>query len=665
MLTEQKSRWGLVLCACWLLAGCDTDFDAYQATANGEPRTTSAWSAYGGSGGRKYAPLERINRDNVAELQLTWTYRTGDTEDVFQSTPVLSEGRLLFCSPFNKVVALDPLTGNELWTFDPQVDRNLRPANEFNCRSVTPAHTGDAECPARVLMATNDARLMALNAATGQPCPTFGNGGEVALDTDVGPLDWAGEYQVTSPPVVAGELVIVGSAVSDGNRVTAPSGVVRAYHAVSGEQAWAFDLAPPGYEYDAQPVSSAGYALGTPNVWAPMVVDEARDMVFLPTGNPSPDYDRPPGRNMAYYGSAVVALRASTGEVLWHFNTVINDYWDFDVPSQPVLADLTMNGTQVPALIQATKMGHVFVLHRDTGQPLVDVTYESVPVHGPLADRLSDVQPFPPSAFQVSRSYEKGESVFGLCDEMDAESVAGPVFTPITEQWTIGLPSNMGATNWGGVAVDEERGLIVVNTNSVPFRTRLIKRQEVADLLSVVEDRTADMEARRAAHREIYARYNLPDDAELAMQQGAEHLMSRQAYLDPVIGLPCAGPPLAEIMVIDINARAQIWRRHHGTTRDVTFIPLSIGMSGMGGSLLTQSGLIFIGAAAESRLRAYDVNTGDELWQHPLPFPGNATPMSYTVDTPQGPRQFVVIAAGGDARAGIGGEGDYLVAFSL
>ncbi len=660
-----EMKWGAALVLCWLLAACDTDFDAYLAGAGGEPRATSEWAAYGGPGGRKFTALGEITRDNVDDLQLAWTYRTGEVEEVFQTTPVLAEGRLLFCSPYNRVVALDPLTGAELWSFDPQVDRSLRPANEFNCRSVTPVRTDDSECPARMLMATNDARLMALNTLTGAPCRTFGDDGEVVLDADVGHINWAGEYQVTSPPVVAGDLVIVGSAVSDGGRVTAPSGVVRAYHAVTGELAWAFDLAPPGYEHGIQPVSSAGYALGTPNVWAPMVVDAERDMVFLPTGNPAPDYDRPPGLDMAYYGSSVVALRASTGEVLWHFNTVIRDFWDFDVPTQPVLADLSMKGVRIPALIQATKMGHVFVLHRETGQPLVDVTYQPVPVEGPLADRLSDVQPFPPPAFQTSRSYARGDSPFGLCDDMDAESVTGPVFTPITEQWTIGLPSNMGAINWGGVAVDEQRGLIVVNTNNVPFRTKLIPRKGAEDLLAVLEAPDTDPEARRAARREFEVRYDLPPGAEIAPQVGAEHLMSRHPYLDPVVGMPCAGTPLAEIMVIDINEQAQIWRRHHGTTREITLIPLPIGMAGMGGPLLTDTGLIFIGAAAERRLRAYDVDTGDELWQHALPFPGNATPMSYTVDTDEGPRQFVVIAAGGDARAGIGGEGDYLVAFSL
>ncbi|MEM8769756.1 MAG: PQQ-binding-like beta-propeller repeat protein, partial [Pseudomonadota bacterium] len=651
--------------ACCLLAGCGPDFNAYHAITVGEARATSEWSAYGGPNGSKFAALEQIDGSNVNGLKLAWTYRTGEVAAVFQNTPVLAEGRLLLCTPFNEVVALDPLTGAELWVFDAQVDRNLRPANEFNCRSVTPARTDDSECPARVFMATNDARLLAINTFDGTPCRSFGENGEVALDRDVGTINWAGEYQVTSPPVMAGELVIVGSAVSDGGRVTAPSGVVRAFHAVSGELAWAFDLAPPDYNHDTQPVSSAGYALGTPNVWAPMVVDADRDMVFLPTGNPAPDYDRPPGLNMAHYGSAVVALRASTGEVLWHFNTVIKDFWDFDVPTQPVLADLEINGAPVPALIQATKMGHVFVLDRRTGEPIVDVSYQSVPVEGPLADRLSEVQPFPPPAFQTSRSYEPGESLFGWCDDMDAESVSGPVFTPITEQWTIGLPSNMGAINWGGVAVDEARGLMVVNTNSVPFRTKLIAREEASDLLSVMENPDATPDARRAARAAFDARYDLPPSAELATQRGADHLMSRHAYLDPVLGIPCSGAPMAELMVIDINAQQQTWRRKHGTTRDITMVPLPMGMPGMGGPLLTESGLIFLGAAAEKRFRAYDVNTGEELWEHPLPFPANATPMSYTVETAEGPRQFIVVAAGGDSRGGIGGEGDYLLAFAL
>ena len=585
-----------VIVASLLLMGCTPDFSYVAREA--EVRETSVWQAYGGVGGRKHVDLELINKDNVAELDLAWTYRHGDLGTVFQATPVLVQGRLIFCSPYNKVIALDPLTGGELWTFDPEVDRSMRPANEFNCRSVTPAGQTE-QCPARVFMATNDARLIALSAEDGSRCETFGDGGQVNLSAGVGQVTWPGEYQVTSPPVVSDEIVVVGSAVSDGNRLDAPSGVVRGYDINSGELVWAFDLSPPGFDYASGPVSEAGYALGTPNVWAPMSVDEERDMVFLPTGNPAPDYYREGPVNMAFYGAAVVALRASTGEVLWHFNTVEKDFWDFDVPSQPVLADLDLGHGTVPALIQATKMGHIFVLNRETGEPLVSVEHRDVPRYGPLQEEYAPKQPFPPAAFQVSRSYTAGESLLGLCDGLDAESVIGPVFTPITEQWTIGLPSNMGAINWGGVAVDQARGRIVVNTNSVPFRTKLIARSEAQDLLDVMNNTSLDLEERRAARRALYERFNLPAGAELAPQYGVDYLMSRHAYLDPTIGIPCAGAPLAEIMVIDVKQQTQTWRRPHGTLRDVAVLPLGWGAPGMGGSLVTSSGLIFIGAAAE------------------------------------------------------------------
>jgi len=647
------------------LCGCDPSFDDYTAV-EAEARATSSWSSYGGPGGRKHTDLSLISRENVGDLRLQWVYRSGDVGTVFQATPVLVDGQLVFCTPYNRIVSLDPLTGGELWVFDPAVDRGLRAANEFNCRGVTPWRGEQStQCPTRIFMATNDARLVAVDARNGRSCADFGRNGEVDLAAGVGPIAWAGEYQVTSPPVVTGDLVIVGSAISDGNRVNAPSGVVRAFDAATGALVWAFDLAPPGFDYDSSPVSEHGYALGTPNVWAPMSVDTERDLVFLPTGNPSPDYYRPDGIDMAYYGSAVVALAASTGKVVWHFNTVNKDYWDFDVPTQPVLAELSIGGRSVPTVIQATKMGHIFVLHRETGEPVIDVEQISVPRHGPLEDKLAPTQPFPPPAFQVSPSYEPGSSLLGLCDGTDADSAAGPVFTPITEQWTIGLPSNMGAINWGGVAVDEARGLIAANISNVPFRTRLIERADAADLLAVIEDPNASREARRDARAQLSERYDLPPGAELAPQRGTDYLMSRHAYLDPYIGIPCAGIPLAEMLVIDIETRSQRWRRPHGTIREIAFLPLNWGAPGMGGPMITTTGLIFIGGASEKAVRAYDAETGDELWHHRLPNPANATPMSYTVTTPRGERQLVVVAAGGDARAGFGGEGDYIVAFAL
>ncbi|MEE4299532.1 MAG: membrane-bound PQQ-dependent dehydrogenase, glucose/quinate/shikimate family, partial [Pseudomonadales bacterium] len=350
------------------IGGCSESFDPTPAS-EALPRQTSAWPNYGGAGGRHFVDLDVLTKANVAELDIAWIHRTGDESTVFQGTPLLSAGQLVLCTPHNQVVALDPLTGGERWRFDPAVARHDRYANEGNCRGVASWRDGkapEAPCGERILMATNDARLFALDARSGARCDEFGVNGEVDLALGVGRIAWDGEYQVTSPPTIAGDLAVVGSSVSDNGRTDAPSGVVRAFDVRSGTLRWAFDLAPPDFEHTTMPVSDAGWALGTPNVWAPMVADPERDLVFLPTGNPAPDYFRDGPADMDYYGSSVLALRASTGELVWQFRTVHDDFWDFDVPSQPVLADLDFGAGPVPALIQATKMGFVFVLHRET-----------------------------------------------------------------------------------------------------------------------------------------------------------------------------------------------------------------------------------------------------------------------------------------------------------
>jgi len=514
-------------------------------------------------------------------------------------------------------------------------------------------------------MTTSDARLIAVDAESGTPCPDVGAGGEVDLADGVGTTAWDGECQMTSPPAIVGDLAIVGSAVSDSGRLEAPSGVVRAYDVRTGRLAWAFDLAPPDFDYATGLVSEGGWALGTPNVWAPIAADPERDMVFLPTGNPAPDYVRTGPFDMDHYGSSVVALRASTGEVLWQFRTVIDDFWDLDVPAKPILVDLDLDGRQVPALIQSTKMGFVFVLDRLTGEPLVDVQYASVPRTGPLEEALSPVQPFPPPAFRVGREYEAGESVLGLCELSEGDSVIGPTYTPLGERWTITMPGPMGATNWGGVAVDAARGLIVAPVTNVPFRQKLIPRAPAEEYLAIFKDEDTSPELDAATWQAFLERFDLPQGTEVAPQEGADYLMARHVYLDPFIGMPCGGTPFGELLVIDIAEEAQLWRRPHGTSRDVTLLPIPLGMPGMGGPLLTASGLIFMGGASERALRVYDVDTGEELFTHRLPEPANTVPMSYVVETDAGPRQFVVLAAGGDARSGIAGTSDHLVAFAL
>ena len=662
-----------------VLSSCSTtDFAALQVPDETEAtaRVTSPWPSHAGPGSARFTDVALISKENVQRLKPAWTFRTGDANEIFQNTPILASGLLVVCSPFNKVSALDPLTGAQVWTYDPEIARARYP-NLANCRAL--AQWSDSEaatqvepigqtvnaCVNRLFMATNDARLIALDGLTGMACAEFGSGGEIDLKAGVGQLSWAQEYQVSSPPAVVGDVVVVGSAVADNQRIDAPSGVVRGYDVRSGKLVWAFDLAPPDFDYATGLVSEAGYALGTPNVWSGFAVDQPRDMVFLPTGNPAPDYARNPGPDMAHYGSSVVALRGSTGELIWHFKTVERDFWDFDVPSIPSLVDLQLAGRSVPALIQSTKMGFIFLLNRETGEPVIEVERREVLRFGPLKDQLSPTQPFPPAAFQVSRRYEKGRSPMGLCSSMEEESQVGEIYTPITEQWTIGLPSNMGATNWGGVAVDAQRGLIALHSNNLAYRTKLLDKSNApSQLLETMGDVDRPIAERRAAYEAYRASFEIGDDVELGVQAGADYAMARHVAFDPYLGLvPCGGFPLGEVMVIDINEQRQQWRRPHGNFPAKVF---SIGSPQNGGPLLTTTGVFFLGSLFESKLFAYDVDNGELLWQHALPAPGNATPMSYAVKDDEGnAKQFVVIAAGGDTRSPLSASSDYIVAFAI
>jgi quinoprotein glucose dehydrogenase len=662
-----------------VLSSCSTtDFAALQVPDETEAtaRVTSPWPSHAGPGSARFTDVALISKENVRRLKPAWTFRTGDANEIFQNTPILAGGLLVVCSPFNKVSALDPLTGAKVWAYDPEIARARYP-NLANCRAL--AQWSDSEaatqvepvgqtvnvCVNRLFMATNDARLIALDGLTGIVCAEFGSGGEIDLRAGVGQLSWDQEYQVSSPPAVVGDVVVVGSAVADNQRIDAPSGVVRGYDVRSGKLVWAFDLAPPDFDYSTGLVSEAGYALGTPNVWSGFAVDQPRDMVFLPTGNPAPDYARNPGPDMAHYGSSVVALRGSTGELIWHFKTVERDFWDFDVPSIPSLVDLQLAGRSVPALIQSTKMGFIFLLNRETGEPLIEVERREVPRFGPLKDQLSPTQPFPPDAFQVSRRYEKGQSPMGLCSSVEEESQVGEIYTPITEQWTIGLPSNMGATNWGGVAVDAQRGLIALHSNNLAYRTKLLDKSNApSQLLETMGDVDRPIAERRAAYEAYRAAFEIGDDVELGVQAGADYAMARHVSFDPYLGLvPCGGFPLGEVMVIDINEQRQRWRRPHGNFPAKVF---SIGSPQNGGPLLTTTGVFFLGSLFESKLFAYDVDNGELLWQHALPAPGNATPMSYAVKDDEGnAKQFVVIAAGGDTRSPLSASSDYIVAFAI
>jgi quinoprotein glucose dehydrogenase len=376
-----------------------------------------------------------------------------------------------------------------------------------------------------------------------------------------------------------------------------------------------------------------------------MAVDEARGLVFLPTGNPSPDYYRGNRPRADHYGSSVVALHAATGRVAWHFQTVHHDLWDYDVAAQPTLTTLVRGGHEIPAVVQGTKMGLLFVLHRETGEPLFPVEERPVPQGAAPGETLAATQPFPLKPPPLVRHGLTPDDAWGLtpfdrgsCRKRIEESFRyDGIYTPPTLQGSIMYPGNAGGINWGGVAVDAERQLLVVNVIDIPWIVTLLPAE--------------DFERERRENPGV----------EISPQKGTPYAMRREIFFSP-LGLPCNEPPWGKLVAVDLQTGELRWELPFGTTRDLLPVPLALeyGLPSLGGPLLTKSGLVFIGASYDDYLRAYDAGTGQELLKLRLPAGGQATPMTYRV----GGRQYVVIAAGGHARAETT-LGDSLVAFAL
>ncbi len=600
------------------------------------------WGHYGGdAGGARYSPLVAVRPTNVAALEIAWEYRTGDAtrptdlrkRAAAEATPVLVDGRLVFCTPFNEIIAIHPGTGAELWRYDPKINLEPRPANQFICRGVASwtsagaTAAANAACASRIFMGTNDSRLVAVDAKTGAPCTDFGDGGQLRIDPGMD-LIWPGEFQITSPPVVVNDTVIIGSSISDNARVVAPSGVVRAYDVRTGAPKWVFDPAP---------------GLGHANVWAPMSVDIERGLVFLPTSSASPDFfgGLRPGDND--YANSIVALNAETGALAWSFQTVHHDIWDYDLPAQPGLYSVWRDGREHDVVAQVTKTGLVFVLDRDTGKPFLPIEERAVPQDAVNDEVLSPTQPFPVATPPIVPNRLEPDDAFGLtlldklyCAREIRGAQTSGLFTPPSAQGTLIYPFTGGGANWGGSAFDATRNLLIVNMSNMAHRVTLIP--------------AADVEAVAALHH----------DAEVSPQTGAPFGMKRDLLMSPIM-LPCTPPPWGVIAAVDLDTGAIVWRKRLGTTQDIAGgIALDLGTPNLGGPIATGGGLVFIGAAMDNYLRAFDIETGKELWKGRLPAGGQATPMTYEW---QG-RQYVVIYAGGHGRMGTT-LGDSIVAFAL
>lgn len=610
--------------------------------------------AYGvDAGGSQYSPAARIDVGNVAALREVWTHHSGDLGQgfahkghSFEATPVLDGDTLYFETSSNLVIAVDARTGTERWRFDPRLDRD-RHYSESAARGLSLWHGAAAVCPRRVFAGTLDGRLIALDAATGAPCTDFGAGGTVDLTTGVGDVD-AGQYGITSPPAVAGDVVVVGSAIGDNRAAHLERGIVRALDARTGAVRWSFDPIPtdPADPAAATWAGDSASRTGAANVWAPPSVDPVLGLAFVATSSPSPDFYGGERLGDNRYANSVVALRLADGSVAWHRQLVHHDVWDYDVPMQPTLVDLPLAGGRRAAVVVATKTGMLFAFDRATGAPLHPIVERPVPASDVPGELLSPTQPYSALPMLADQHAVTVDDAFGVlyfdrrwCAARIASYRSEGLFTPPSLQGSLMNPSWAGGANWGGVSVRPD-GTAVVFVNLIPGVVKLIPR--------------AAMQA--AIDSGDY------DDWELSRMAGTPYGMARRILTSP-LGLPCTRPPWSRMVAVDLVTGTLAWSRPLGTIADLAPAPvpnLALGVPGLGGPLQTGGGLVFIGAAAENVLRALDARTGAELWQAPLPAAPIATPMTYVLDGVQ----YLVIAAGGhpgltDTR------GDALVAFRL
>jgi quinoprotein glucose dehydrogenase len=623
------------------------------------------WRSYGRTQfGNRYSPLTEITPQNVGHLKVAWTFRTGDMkgpddpiETTDEVTPIKVNDTLYLCSPHQILFALDAASGGLKWRFDPKITFN-KAFQHMTCRGVSYFETKadgklpdggapPADCRARIFLPTNDGRLFALDAKSGAPCPGFGNKGELDLKEGMS-VTTNGFYEATSPPVVTNKVVIVAGAVIDNYSTKEPSGVIRGFDVHSGKLLWAFDTGNPDPNEPA--TATHRYVANSPNSWIVSAYDEKLNLVYIPTGVQTPDIwggNRTPDSER--YASSLLALNADTGKLAWSYQTVHHDLWDMDLPAQPSLVDIRRpDGSIVPAIYAPAKTGNIFVLDRRNGDPIVSAPERPVPQGAAPGDRTSPTQPFSDLTFRPKENLT-GADMWGatMLDQLACRIIFhrkhydGP-FTPPSLQGTLVFPGNLGMFEWGGIAVDPVRQIAIANPIAIPYVSRLIPRG--------------------ADNPDTPKPSELPGtETGLQPQFGVPYGVTLNPLLSP-IGLPCKKPPWGYIAGIDLRTNKIVWMHRNGTIRDSSPIPLpfKLGVPALGGPITTAGGVAFMTGSMDSYIRAYDVTTGQVLWQDRLPAGGQSTPMSYQADG----RQFVVTAAGGHGSFGTK-AGDYVIAYSL
>ncbi len=609
---------------------------------------TADWPVTGGDpGGARFSPLAEIHRGNVKELRVAWTYRHGDFYDggllppaenrgtAMETTPIVVDGRLYFTTPMNRVVALDPETGRELWTFDPEIDTARIFANMIINRGVAYWRgDGQGACSPRVFLATLDARLFALDAATGRPCADFGAGGVVDLTLGIEPLTDPWEYNVTSPPLVAGDAVVVGSSIADLIRARSPPGDVRAFDARSGRLRWTF--------HTLERAADGGLA----NVWTSMSADLERGLVYLPVSTVGPDFygvDRP-GANL--YSDSLVAVRAATGERVWHFQTVHHGLWDYDLAAPPNLVRVTRGGVVRDAVAQATKSGFVFLFDRETGEPLFPIEERPVPASDIPGEQASATQPFPvappplvPQRLDEADLWARDPDHMERCRTRLRELRNEGLFTPPSLRGTLIYPYTGGGANWSGAAWDEASGLLFVPVSN---------RAHVVQLHALPESNLGSDAV--VLHNPLRALYWVLTGRSTGLRYHTERTLFAED------GVPCNAPPWGWLVAVDLAAGTIRWRAPTGERDGV------VGLSNYGPPLATAGGLVFHAGTRDLRLRAHDAATGEVVASFELPAGLHAGPITYKLSP--NAKQFLVIAPGG--HIGMKSQlGDWLIAYTL
>lgn len=614
------------------------------------------WPTYGHDpGGQRFSPLTTINRSNVKALKLAWTYRTGDAYQPprgsgtwFESTPLYVDGTLYLTTSLGSVIALDPISGKERWRYNFDIHKNAGFGDFANRGASTwRSPTGQR----RIFIATMDAHLVALDAINGKPCLEFGDNGVVNLryGLRLAPHGYA-DYEETSPPAIVGNTLIVGSGIQDNSWTDEPSGEVRGFDVVTGKMKWSWDPIPQSPHAPGADTWKNGSAArtGAANAWSIISADPARNLVFVPTGSASPDYYGGERLGNNLFANSVVALRADTGEMVWHFQTVHHDLWDFDVATSPLLLDIHRDGKTIPAIAIGSKTANLFILNRETGRPIFGVEERPAPSSDVPGEVASPTQPFPVKPAPVSSQRMTADDAFGIdeadrkwCHDEISRLRTGSIFTPPSVQGTLSMPGNIGGMNWGGLAYDSIHDLLVLPTNHLAVEIRLIPRADFESL------------------RDSQSKRKIDGDWEFAPQHGTPYGMMRRFLLSPK-RIPCTPPPWGTLLAINASTGDKKWEVPLGQFNPK--LPAKWGSISLGGPIVTAGGLIFIGGTLDPAIHAFDVETGDELWKGDLPTSARSTPMTF--EGPDG-KQYVLISAGGHATPVGPPLGDYVVAFSL